>query len=77
MIMIKSFLKDMKNATFANRKETKNILKKLLYRGMQIDTGKELPWGDLTGIRPAKIPALLYEEGKKEEEIRRYMKKRI
>ena len=33
-----------------------------------------MPWGDLTGIRPAKIPALLYEEGKKEEEIRRYMK---
>ena len=28
-----------------------------------------MPWGDLTGIRPAKIPALLYEEGKKEETI--------
>lgn len=70
----KKLFEGYEKCDFSNRKETKNILKKLLYRGMQIDTGKELPWGDLTGIRPAKIPALLYEEGKKEEEIRRYMK---
>lgn len=34
----------------------------------------ELPWGNLTGIRPTKIPMALLEEGKSEEEIARYMK---
>lgn len=69
----KKLFEGYEKCDFSNRKETKNILKKLLYRGMQIDTGKELPWGDLTGIRPAKIPALLYENGKKEDEIRKFM----
>lgn len=32
-------------------------------------TGKELPWGNLTGIRPTKIAMGLLEEGKTEEEI--------
>ena len=55
----KKLFEGYEKCDFSNRKETKNILKKLLYRGMQIDTGKELPWGDLTGIRPAKIPAVM------------------
>lgn len=59
---------------FANRKETKNLLKKSLYRMLQAYTGKELPWGTLTGIRPVKIPMAMLEEGKSKEEIRHYMK---
>ncbi len=59
---------------FTNRRDTKNILKKLLYGVMNKDTGIELPWGNLTGIRPAKIPALLLEQGIAEEEIRKEMK---
>ena len=32
----------------------KNELKQLLYRILSAHTGKELPWGTLTGIRPTK-----------------------
>lgn len=59
---------------YKDRRETKNLLKKLLYQVFQQDTGKELPWGTLTGIRPAKIPALMLEEGYSEEKIRQLMK---
>lgn len=57
-----------------NRKETKNSLKRTLYQLLSEYTGVELPWGNLTGIRPTKIPMALLEEGKSEEEIARYMK---
>ena len=57
-----------------NRKETKNSLKRTLYQLLSEYTGVELPWGNLTGIRPTKIPMALLEEGKSEDEIARYMK---
>lgn len=41
---------------------------------MSKDTGKELPWGNLTGIRPAKIPGMLFEQGMREEQVRKTMK---
>ncbi len=56
-----------------DRKETKNALKKLLYRMMSQITGRGLPWGDLTGIRPTKIPMALLQEGWNKDEIREYM----
>ena len=59
---------------YTNSKETKNSLKRTLYRLLSEYTGVELPWGNLTGIRPTKIPMALLEEGKSEEEIARYMK---
>ncbi len=59
----------------SQRRLVKNELKKILYRTFVKDTGKELPWGNLTGIRPAKIPALMLEQGMGEEEIRNHMKK--
>ena len=37
-------------------------------------SGKELPWGDLTGIRPTKIPMKMLEEGKTNVEIAKYMR---
>lgn len=40
-----------------------------LYRVLACVTGKELPWGNLTGIRPTKIAFSLLEEGKSREEI--------
>lgn len=55
-------------------KERKNRLKRCLYRMLADDTGQELPWGDLTGIRPTKIPMKMLEEGKTEEEIADYMR---
>lgn len=59
---------------FTDRAETKNLLKKNLYEMLVEYTGKELPWGTLTGIRPTKIPMKLLEEGKSREEITSYMK---
>lgn len=56
------------------RAEYKNVLKQLLYRTLSAHTGKELPWGTLTGIRPTKIPYMMMEEGKTKEEIRTYMR---
>ena len=56
---------------YTNRKETKNSLKRTLYRLLSEYTGVELPWGNLTGIRPTKIPMALLEEGKSEEEKRK------
>ena len=40
----------------------KNELKQLLYRVLSAYTGKELPWGTLTGIRPTKIAMQFLEE---------------
>ena len=57
-----------------DRKETKNALKQNLYDLLKEGTGRELPWGTLTGIRPTKIPMKLMEEGHSDEEIAQYMK---
>ena len=57
-----------------NRKETKNVLKRLAYEMLRAQTGKELPWGDLTGIRPTKIPMTLLEQGWKNADIANYMR---
>lgn len=56
------------------RKETKNALKRLAYTVLRDLTGRELPWGDLTGIRPVKIPMTLLEQGWKNADIARYMR---
>ncbi len=60
-------------ADFSDRKETKNRLKRCLYRLLSDYTGTVLPWGTLTGIRPVKISMSMLEEGRSEEEIRSYM----
>lgn len=44
------------------RPVVKNELKQLLYRVLSDHTGKELPWGTLTGIRPTKIAMQFLEE---------------
>ena len=40
-------------------------------------TGKKLPWGTLTGIRPTKIPMAMLEEGKSREEILYHMEEEL
>ena len=52
----------------------KNALKLFLYDALCDVTGKELPWGNLTGIRPTKIAMTLMNEGKTEAEVKAYMK---
>ncbi len=56
------------------RPEVKNRLKQLLYVLLSEYTGKQLPWGTLTGIRPTKIPMTMLEEGVLDEQILSYMK---
>ena len=59
---------------YQDRNDTKNRLKRLLYEILQEISGRELPWGTLTGIRPTKIPLRMLEEGADETAIRTYMK---
>lgn len=60
-----------------DKKASKNSVKRLLYRILSRLTGRELPWGTLTGIRPVKIPLAKLENGEPEEEIYRYMKEQF
>ena len=57
-----------------DRIAVKNRLKQELYQSLSAETGRVLPWGSLTGIRPVKIAMGFLTEGK-EEEIRPYMQK--
>ena len=59
----------------ADRKATKNVLKSMLYELLRDYTGQDIPWGNLTGIRPTKIPMALLEQGWKNTEIADYMRK--
>ena len=50
-------------------KRYKQGAKRFLYQVLSEITQKELPWGNLTGIRPTKIAMGLLEEGKTEAEV--------
>ena len=56
------------------RKDRKNSLKSMLYRLLSDYTGQTLPWGNLTGIRPTKIPMAMLEEGMTNVQIAGYMR---
>lgn len=60
-------------ADFSDRGDTKNRLKRCLYRLLSDYSGQTLPWGTLTGIRPTKIPMSMLRDGRKETDIRTYM----
>ena len=47
----------------------KDAFKRFLYRELVAATGKELPWGNLTGIRPTKIAYGMLEQGMSEDDI--------
>lgn len=51
----------------------KKEFKKFLYECLRDYTGKSLPWGNLTGIRPTKIPMAMLEENIPEDAIIRFM----
>ncbi len=59
---------------FTDRKAMKDRLKRELYERLKRETGKSLPWGTLSGIRPVKIPFHMLEEGCPEKDILSYMK---
>ena len=51
------------------KKDAHNEFKKSLYDKLSQDTGKTLPWGFLTGVRPSKIAYTMLEEGRSDSEI--------
>ncbi len=57
-----------------DRKQTKDALKQGLYQRLVSGTGRELPWGSLTGIRPVRIPMGMLAEGNSHDEILRHMR---
>lgn len=52
--------------------EYKDAFKGFLYISLCTHTGKKLPWGNMTGIRPTKIAMSMLMEGKSHEEILQY-----
>ena len=59
----------------SGKKEARNVFKRMMYDMLKMLTGRELPWGTLTGVRPTKIVYTLLEDGKNDRDIRDYLKK--
>ena len=59
----------------SDRKTIRDNLKRELYRAFNKITGKVLPWGTLTGIRPTKILYNFMEEGMDEASIKEQIAK--
>lgn len=59
----------------AKRKHYKNQFKILLYQMLEQVSGRTLPWGTLTGVRPTKIPMGYYLSGDTRDCIKNYMQK--
>ncbi|MDE6950868.1 MAG: coproporphyrinogen dehydrogenase HemZ [Lachnospiraceae bacterium] len=56
--------------------DTKEAFGAAFYKYLSEFTKKELPWGNLTGIRPTKIALTMLEAGKSEEEILRFLREK-
>ncbi len=59
---------------YDDRTDAKNKIKRRLYVLLMFATGKMLPWGALTGIRPTKIVMTKLAEGMPADEIAAFMK---
>ena len=53
----------------------KRAVTRRVYRFLCEESGRELAWGTLTGVRPTKLPMQMLEEGKDREEITEFLKK--
>lgn len=60
---------------YASRIDTKNELKRALYKALSRHTGISLPWGTLTGIRPVKLVSEMLEAGLTAGQAREKLKK--
>ncbi|MEE3419660.1 MAG: coproporphyrinogen dehydrogenase HemZ [Lachnospiraceae bacterium] len=72
--VVRDILFKIEIPAYGDRAKTKNELKLALYETLCDYTGRTLPWGTLSGIRPTKIPMKLLGEGKSRREIHDYMK---
>ena len=59
---------------FDNYKTAKNQIKRQIYNAISKYSGKTLPWGILTGIRPTKLAVAELEAGKDLDSIKTYLK---
>lgn len=62
--------------TMELRRQAKDSIKYALYRVLVKMTGRTLPWGNLTGIRPAKLAMGMIESGMKNTEVAKEMRER-
>ena len=53
----------------------KRAVTRRVYRFLCEESGRELAWGTLTGVRPTKLPMQMLEEGKTREEITGFLEK--
>lgn len=56
---------------YLNKRLARNPVKAGLYRLLSAYTGKTLPWGSMTGVRPTKVATERLENGESEEQIRK------
>lgn len=70
----KSFSRAALVPDWQDRHDAKNRVKQLTYKALAAYTERELPWGDLTGIRPTKLTMHWLEEGYTEEEAAHAMR---
>ncbi len=61
--------KEEKKVPFTGRKKFRDEVKRAVYRMLSRETGKELPWGTLTGVRPVKQVLERLETGEEPESI--------
>lgn len=49
--------------------------KEALYLQLVKMTGRNLPWGNITGVRPSKMAVLMIEQGKSDEQVMEFFQK--
>ncbi len=60
---------------YLDKSQFRNILKMAVYKLLCVKSGRVLPWGDLTGVRPTKIAMSQLKAGKSfEEAVDNYIK---
>ena len=58
--------------TGLNKSQMHDKFKSYLYDYLSEKTGKTLPWGYLTGVRPSKIAYVMLEDGESEDTIKKH-----
>lgn len=61
--------KEAKQVSFAEKKKYRDEVKRGVYRMLSAETGKTLPWGTLTGVRPVKQVLERLEAGESKASI--------
>ena len=65
---------ETKKVAMTEKKKYRDEVKRAVYRMLRAETGKELPWGTLTGVRPVKQVLERIEAGELPESIDAFLK---